>query len=92
MLITNNKERNRFEAMVNGEFAYLAYEFYGDVMALVGTFVPPSERHQGIAFALVRHGLEYAKAEHLKIISGCSSVSIFIEQHPEYKSLLAIEE
>jgi predicted GNAT family acetyltransferase len=89
MLITNNKNRNRFEAEVNGEFAYLDYEFYGDVMALVHTFVPPKERNQGIAFALVKFALEYAKAGHLKVFAGCSSVSIFIEQHPEYEELLA---
>jgi len=87
--ITDNKERNRFETEINGEFAYLDYEFYGGVMALVHTFVPPKERHQGIAFALVKFALDFANTEHLKVIDGCPTVTIFIEQHPEYESLLS---
>jgi predicted GNAT family acetyltransferase len=86
--ITNNTKRNRFETEVNGEFAYLDYELYQGGMALVHTFVQEKNRHQGIAFALVKFALEYAKAHHLKVIAGCSSVIIFIEQHPEYESLL----
>ena len=88
MLIKNNKERSRFETKVNGEFAYLDYEYYQGYLALVHTYVPPKEREQGIAFALVKFALEYAKAENQKVIAGCSSVVMFIEQHPEYESLL----
>jgi predicted GNAT family acetyltransferase len=88
VVIVNNTERSRFETPVNGKFAFLDYEFYNGTLALVHTFVPPKERHQGIAFALVKFALEYAKANHLKVIAGCSSVVIFIEQHPEYESLL----
>jgi predicted GNAT family acetyltransferase len=91
-VITHNTERSRFETEVNGEFAILDYEFYNDILALVHTFVPPKERHNGIAFALVKFALEYAKARNLKVIAGCSSVVIYIEQHPEYESLLATED
>ena len=86
--ITNNKERNRFETEVSGELAFLDYEYYQDDLALVHTFVPPKLRHQGIAFALVKFALEFAKSENLKVIAGCSSVVIFVEQHSEYESLL----
>ena len=88
MIITNNKERNRFETEVNGELAFLDYEFYQGDLALVHTFVPPRLRHQGIAFALVKFGLEFAKEQNLKVIAGCSSVVIFVERHPKYESLL----
>jgi predicted GNAT family acetyltransferase len=88
MLIINNTKRNRFETEINGKFAYLDYEFFNGVMNLFHTFVPPKDRHQGIAFALVEFALEYAKSEHLKVIAGCPTVSIYIEQHPEYETLL----
>ena len=87
IVIVNNKERNRFETPVNGGFAFLDYEYYRGDLALVHTFVPPKERHQGIAFALVKFALDYAKAQHLKVIVGCSTVTLYIEQHPEYKAL-----
>ena len=89
MVITNNKERNRFETLVNGDMAVLDYEYYQGTLALTHTFVPPVHRNQGIAFALVKFALEFAKAENLKVIPGCSSVVIFVEQNPEYESLLA---
>jgi len=89
--ITNNKDRSRFETLVNGEFAVLDYIYLNNTLALVHTFVPPKDRDQGIAFALVEFALEYAKEHHLKIIAGCSSVVLFIKQHPEYTALL-IEE
>ncbi|MFI5264722.1 MAG: GNAT family N-acetyltransferase, partial [Candidatus Kapaibacterium sp.] len=75
--------------LVNGEFAFLDYIVDHGVIALIHTFVPPIDRHQGIAFALVKFALEYATSEHLKVIDGCPSVTIFIEQHPEYETLLA---
>jgi len=88
IVIIHNKERNRFETEINEEFAHLDYVYNNGAMNLAHTFVPPKGRHQGIAFALVRFALDYAKAEHLKVIAGCSSVVIFIEQHPEYETLL----
>lgn len=86
--ITNNTKRNRFETEINADLAYLDYEYYEDVIALVHTFVPPKDRNKGIAFALVKFALEFAKAHHLKVIAGCSTVAIYFEQHPEYETLL----
>lgn len=57
-------------------------------MALMYTFVPPSLRHRGIAFALVKFVLEYAREANLKIIIGCSTISKFIDLHPEYETLI----
>ncbi len=88
ILIIHNKERNRFEAEVNGEFAHLDYIFNDGLMNLFHTYVPPKDRHQGIAFELVKFALDYAKAGHMKIIDGCPTVTIFIGEHPDYKMLL----
>ena len=89
MAIVNNLQHSRFETEVNGEVAFLDYVFHNGNLALTYTFVPPKARNQGIAFALVKFALEYAKAENLKVIAGCSSVSIYIDEHPEYEILLA---
>ena len=89
MKITNNKERSRFETPVNGDFAFLDYVYHKGALALVHTFVPPKHRHQGIAFALVQFALDHAVRERLKVIPACSSVTVFIGQHPEYGVLIA---
>ncbi|MDP4220393.1 MAG: GNAT family N-acetyltransferase [Bacteroidota bacterium] len=86
--IIHNPVRSRFEAEIKGEAAVLEYEFVNGAMALIHTFVPPKHRHQGIAFALIKFALEYARAKDLKVIPGCSSVVLYIEQHPEYEALL----
>ncbi|HYM19964.1 MAG TPA: GNAT family N-acetyltransferase [Candidatus Kapabacteria bacterium] len=90
--ITNNTKRNRFETTVDGEFAYLDYELSPGVMALVHTFVPPAQRHQGIAFRIIHFAMEYAKANNLKVIPACPSVELYLEQHPEYAELVAEKE
>jgi predicted GNAT family acetyltransferase len=88
MTIINNIERSRFETTVSGGQAILDYEFYNGMLALTHTYVPPQDRNNGVAFALVHFALEYAKAEHLKVIPGCSSVALYIDEHPEYIELV----
>ncbi|MEP7233682.1 MAG: GNAT family N-acetyltransferase [Ignavibacteriota bacterium] len=88
MAIILNRQNNRFEIPVGGELAHLDYEYYEGGISLTHTYVPPKERHQGIAFALVKFALEYAKAENLKVIPGCSSVMRYLEEHPEYAELV----
>jgi len=89
--IINNPQRSRFETLVEGDYAYLDYVFYKGALALVHTYVPPKNRRKGIAFAIIKFALEYAKREHLKIIPGCSSVALYIELHPEYETLVAMQ-
>ena len=80
--IVNNEVQNRFETEIDGGIAFLDYLYYQGDLALTYTFVPPKSRGQGIAFELVHFALEFAKAENLKVMIGCATVSIYIEQHP----------
>ena len=86
--ISHNAVRSRFETEINGEYAFLDYVFYQGAMALVHTFVPPKHRRKGVAFAIIKFALDYAKHEHLKIIPGCESVALYLELHPEYEALV----
>ena len=86
--IVHNKTLHRFQAELNGEHAILEYMHRHGALALVHTYVPPEYRNRGIAFALVHQALEYAKAEHLKVIPVCSTVGLYIEEHPEYNELV----
>ena len=86
--IINNEKLSRFETEINGEFALLDYRFYKGNLALVHTFVPESARGKGIAPALAKFALEYAKEQHLKIMVYCPYVAKYIKRHPEYESLI----
>jgi predicted GNAT family acetyltransferase len=63
------------------------YELAAGEMTFTHTFVPPELRGRGIAEALVRTALEYAKAERLRVIPACSYVATFIRRHREYVQL-----
>jgi len=86
--ITNNKNLNRFEAPLDGDFAILEYMTYENGWALTHTYVPEEFRNQGIAGMLVHFAFEAAKSEHLKIIPACSAAEYYYDQHPEYEDVV----
>jgi uncharacterized protein len=87
-MVINNINRSRFETEINGDFAYIDYRYHKGDMAVMHTFVPVTERNQGIATQLAKFALEYVKAEKLKLIVYCPTVAKYIRLHPEYESLV----
>lgn len=85
--IINNTERNRFETVINGEFAYVEYRLLDDEITLLHTFVPDSGRGTGLSSALAKFALEYVKAEGLKLLVYCPFIARYIKLHPEYTML-----
>ena len=65
--IVDNKERSRFEVLLNGEYAFVDYRWRKGDLAIMHTEVPKEYEGKGIAAAMVKHVLEYAKKEGLKI-------------------------
>lgn len=53
------------------------------------TGVPPAYQGQGLAAKLVEAGLQWAKAEGLKVVPACSYVHVYIQRHPEWQHLVA---
>lgn len=89
--IRHDHEQHRFEAPVEGAApAVLVYrEVSDDVLDYVSTRVPPEARGKGIAGKLVRHALDWARAEGYRVIPTCSYVTAWIERHPDYQDLVA---
>ena len=56
---------------------------------LRSTFVPEALRGRGIAGQIVRHALDYARSEGLKVIPTCSYVASTIRRNPEFADLVA---
>lgn len=83
---TRNK---RFVSYIESYEAVVEYSLKNNVIDLYRTFTPPKLRGKGIAGKIVRFALEYAKDNNLKVIPTCSYVKGYIDQHENYKVLLA---
>lgn len=87
MEVIHDKQNLSFVIKVDNLSSYVAYSLVEGVMELYTTYTPPQLRGRGLAERVVRAALEYAKENNLRVIPSCSYVRIFIERHPEYKSL-----
>ncbi len=90
MEIVNNKKEYRFEIpFEDGEYATLTYRWLKGSMVLMHTLVPAANRKKGVGAALVKYVLDYARAQHLKIIVYCPFVARYMKMHLEYNDLKA---
>ena len=85
--ITHDPARNRFEMEVEGCTAYIRYLAFDGGLDILSTQVPSQLEGKGIASALTKHVLEYARANRLKIIPSCSFTLAYIRRHPGDKDL-----
>lgn len=86
----NNKKEFRFEiALPDGEIARMDYRWLKGNIVLMHTLVPASGRGKGVGAALVKSVLDYIRAQNLKMIVYCPYVTKYLNEHPEYKDLLA---
>ncbi|WP_148227447.1 GNAT family N-acetyltransferase [Fulvimarina pelagi] len=54
-----------------------------DTVVFDHTFVPPEERSKGIAAELVKAGVDWARAENLKVVPQCPYVAVMFRREPE---------
>ncbi|MGZ5443772.1 MAG: GNAT family N-acetyltransferase [Thermoanaerobaculia bacterium] len=88
--IRHNEEESQFETTVDGHTGYAAYELEEpDRIVFTHTIVPGEIEGRGVASAIVKHALDHARAENLKVVPQCGYVAAFIERHPEYQDLVA---
>ena len=55
-------------------------------IAYIHTEVPPELAGRGLGSILVRHILDYAQNEGLKVKAVCPFVKAYIDKHPEYQA------
>ena len=85
--VVNNKERSRFEVLLDGDYAFVEYRWRNGDLAIMHTEVPKAYEGKGIAGTMVKHVLEYARKEGLKILPYCPYTAAYIKRHPEYNDL-----
>ena len=89
MEITNNTVNQQFEVREEDHLAVLQYRMRGERMYFMHTGVPDALGGRGIAAALAKHGLEYARANGHQIVVYCPYVQAYMKRNPEYNDLLA---
>lgn len=82
LAITDNREASRFELVVDGQTAVLAYERTPTSLVLVHTEVPPSLRGHHLANALAKAAIDAAHAERLQVVAVCPFVKAYLRKHP----------
>jgi uncharacterized protein len=86
--VRDNPALNRFELDVEGGVAVAYYRAAPGRITITHTEVPTALRGRGIGSVLVRGALELARAQGLKVASGCPFVSAYLGKHPEFNDLL----
>lgn len=79
---------HRFVATVPRGTAFAEYQRADGVITFTHTEVPPEARGHGIADALARAALEFARASGLRVVPACPFFAAFIARHEQYASLL----
>ena len=88
MTIADNPRKHRFEVDVKGRTAFLNYRIEGQTITFTHTEVPAALEGRGIGTALVKAGLDHARAARLQVVPQCPFVAKFIDGQPQYRSLL----
>lgn len=88
--ITHNAALNRYELHVGDALASIAdYRPSGDRLVFSHTETHHEFRGQGLAAKLVAWALDDVRARGLSVFPTCWFVADFIDDHPEYRDLLA---
>lgn len=73
-------ERSRFEIDLDGDTAYLEYELKEEGIDIVHTVVPQFLEGRGVASALMKEALCYAREKKLQVIPSCSFADVYIRR------------
>ena len=81
--------KGRYVAVVDGHEAEMTYSRLGDGAIIIDhTGVPDALRGRGVGEALVRRGVEDARAEGRKIVPLCPFAKAQIDRHPDWQDVL----
>ena len=91
--ITHRDTDGRFEAALDGHLGVLRYvrraAAEGEVMVIPSVVVDRPIEGRGVAGALTRAALEWARAEGLRVDPVCPYVEAWMRRHPEFAGLRA---
>ena len=84
MTVEHDQAGERFFVTLPDGEAELVYGEFGEgILDLQHTEVPASARGEGVADALVRAALAFARARGLKVVATCPYVQRWLKAHPD---------
>jgi predicted GNAT family acetyltransferase len=86
--VNHEPSHRRFTVNLEGATAMLTYNQQGDTIYFIHTEVPPALEGKGVGGELAKAGLDYARANNLKVVARCPFVASYIKRHPEYGDLV----
>jgi uncharacterized protein len=88
--ITHEPDRSRYELRVDDELIGIAdYVVRDGWGASPHTEILPTHRGRGLAALLVRYALDDVRRSGRPVVASCWYVAAFIDEHPEYRDLVA---
>ena len=88
LAVSNNESKSRFETHVDSRTAFLDYIRSPGEIALTHAETPRELERRGIASAITRAALEYARQHGLKVVPLCPFTIWYLQQHPEDHDLV----
>lgn len=89
IVVRNNTQARQFEAEIDGQVALAAYGMMeGDTIVFTHTEVPEAFEGRGVGSKLARAALDYARAEHLKVVPLCPFIASYMRRHRDDQDLL----
>ncbi len=87
--VSNNADRKRYEAYLDGELAgYAEYMLTNELITFTHTEVGPEFEGRGVGSALVRGALDDVRAAgERKVLPLCPFVKGWMAKHPDYQDL-----
>lgn len=91
VIVTDNPEQTRFEAMLDDKLVGLAeYRLRDGLIVFTHTEVFPEYEGRGIGSALAKYALDQVSADGArKVVPACPFIERYIVGHPEYGELIA---
>jgi predicted GNAT family acetyltransferase len=78
--VDDNRERSRFELVVDGQTSVLDYVRGPLGLTLVHTEVPENQRHRGLGTRLVKAAIASGRREGLRIIAQCAFAKAYLRR------------
>jgi predicted GNAT family acetyltransferase len=88
--IFNNEQRQQFQVQQDDEIAFLEYRMNEGRIVLMHTEVPEKLAGRGIASALAKYGMDYARAHHFPVKVYCPFVQTWLKRHPEEMDIVVM--
>ncbi len=89
--VVHNETERRFEAVIGGQLAQLAYEREAGRLVLVHTEVPAGLEGRGVGGAMVTAAIDHAAQHGLTVVPSCPFARRWLEHHPDVAGRVEIE-